>query len=729
MKQIPQTLIKDCYVCFMAFLFFMAPFFGIWYVDSSVTFLETICYAGAFMMPIFILKKRFAIYATLYFVLFYVPALLTVGHQFLFNSPLNVNSVFSVFATNAREVITFLGLFTNKMLILIVVTALLLFFCVCRLCHKPGKGVSNVGLGLCFVGICVLFFKLQVPLPLIPLINHYHVYKHIENDLISTQQSDHHYDSILGVTDTPQTYVIVIGESVYRGALSLYGYSRETTPFMDKQQDLIVFQNVVSPHAVTMTSLQKALTLADDNDMSPAWKKGSLIQFLKDAGYKTYWISNQEEFGLFANLVSVLAQGADETSFPQGSNHDEALLPKFQKALADKANKKVIFVHLSGSHYEYKDRYPKKDDYFKAGELKGTAAVRAHYDNSIRYTDSVLNQMLTAFQKDKNAAAFLYFADHGEDVSSDNSCFCHEEGMKTPEMFEVPFVLWLSAQYALFQPDKTEQIQSQVNEPFNTQYLMETVIDLMGLSHPDIDSSRSLFAKKQEKLTAPAKKLSLDSLGGGGYLWLHMANSSQRLTAYWDEWIGFEIDVFWNEKEKTFRVSHDTMDGEETLEELWENRPDISSKHFWLDFKNMTPVEAQNAVDELNRLTSLHSIPKTHIIVEGKDGMTLTKFTQSGYLTSLYLSCYRWTNPTDKKFNMQRDFAVLASSHIHFVSADARFFQDVMTFFTDYPKLFWNLSGQPDRLNEVMRKHSDEIYVILNEDKKYLHKPAQIFWN
>ena len=248
------------------------------------------------------------------------------------------------------------------------------------------------------------------------------------------------------------------------------------------------FQKVVSPHAVTMNVLQKALTLADENDVTPAWHKGSLIQFMKDAGFKTFWISNQEEFGLFANLVTVLAQSADEVSFADGRRYDEALLPKYQAALADPAPKKIIFVHLNGSHYEYKDRYPAEADYFNSSALTGKAALRAQYDNSIRYTDGVLKHMLDALKQHHQTAAFLYFSDHGEDVSGEESCFCHEEAQKTKEMYEVPFVLWVSPDYRRRHPNKVDEIRAQMNAPFNTQYLMETVIDLAGLSHPDVDT-------------------------------------------------------------------------------------------------------------------------------------------------------------------------------------------------------------------------------------------------
>lgn len=89
------------------------PFYGLWYVDSSFAFTEALCWAIVFMMPAFVLKKGVHFYAGLYFLLFYGPAFLIVGHQLIFNSPLNPASVFAVLGTNFKEILSFLKAFMN----------------------------------------------------------------------------------------------------------------------------------------------------------------------------------------------------------------------------------------------------------------------------------------------------------------------------------------------------------------------------------------------------------------------------------------------------------------------------------------------------------------------------------------------------------------------------------------------------------------------------------------
>ena len=717
----------DCKIFFLNFLYFGAPFYGLWYVDNTFSFWNGLCLTFVFMFWKMVLKKYQGVYLILYFLISYLPMFFVVGHQILFKTPLNSASIFSILGTNFGEILSFCFSFMNWPIIIVFIGSISLLTLLWRDKHISFQYIKNFFIWISF--FCFLFLLLQMNnlLPFAYLIENYKQYNKIINDMVAVNTSTESYQTIIGINKEPQTYVIVIGESVSRNEMSVYGYLKETTPFLSKEEDLFVFQNVISPHAVTMNSLQKALTLANENDMSLAWSKGSLIQFMKDAGYKTYWISNQEEFGLFANLVTVLAKQADVYSFPKKEQYDESLIPLFKQALSDKAPRKVIFLHLKGSHYEYKDRYPSDADYFNAYSLKGSEALRAHYDNSIRYTDCVLEKLLNLLKQEKNAMAFLYFSDHGEDVSSENSCFCHEEAMSTPDMYAIPFIMWLSPKYREMFPHKVVEIESQLQSKFNLQYFMETMVDLVGLSHPDIDTSQSLFVKKEASL--PPIKKAFQPNFFPDKIWLHMVNSSDRLSAYWDTWNGFETDIFWNSEDKTFHVSHDTPYAKETLEDLWRERLDLEKKYFWLDFKNMSLAEMDDAVKEMNRLTEKYGVPRTHIIIEGKNGVVLTNFTKSGYWTSLYLSCYRWTNPVTKKTNIQKDYATLSSSQIHFVSADANYFQDVMLSFPNYPKLFWNMAPQQQRFNQILLKHSDEIAVILNQDKRYFYKPGKVFWN
>ena len=94
---------------------------------------------------------------------------------------------------------------------------------------------------------------------------------------------------------TPTTLVLVIGESTNRQHMSLYGYHRQTTPRLDAlSKELTVFDNVVASRPYTIETLQQALTFADQENPDLYLSTPSLMNIMKQAGYRTYWITNQQ---------------------------------------------------------------------------------------------------------------------------------------------------------------------------------------------------------------------------------------------------------------------------------------------------------------------------------------------------------------------------------------------------------------------------------------------------
>ncbi|HAX1800310.1 TPA: sulfatase-like hydrolase/transferase, partial [Escherichia coli] len=95
-----------------------------------------------------------------------------------------------------------------------------------------------------------------------------------------------------------RTLVLVIGESTQRGRMSLYGYLRKTTPELDAlhktDPNLIVFRDVVTSRPYTIEALQQALTFADEMNPELYLTQPSLMNIMKQAGYKIFWITNQQ---------------------------------------------------------------------------------------------------------------------------------------------------------------------------------------------------------------------------------------------------------------------------------------------------------------------------------------------------------------------------------------------------------------------------------------------------
>jgi heptose-I-phosphate ethanolaminephosphotransferase len=159
----------------------------------------------------------------------------------------------------------------------------------------------------------------------------------------------------------PEIYVVVVGETSRRIDWSLFGYPRATTPRLDAiKSDLILFNRVNSNATNTILSVPLALTRATPATRDVARSEKSIITLLKQAGFETFWISNQERSDALFNPISQIALEADHVSFPadiqageRGDGFDSNLLTRLNDALASlpKDAKAVIFLHMEGSHF------------------------------------------------------------------------------------------------------------------------------------------------------------------------------------------------------------------------------------------------------------------------------------------------------------------------------------------------------------------------------------------
>jgi heptose-I-phosphate ethanolaminephosphotransferase len=313
----------------------------------------------------------------------------------------------------------------------------------------------------------------------------------------------------------PEFYVIVIGEASRRENWSLYGYARATTPRLDAmRQELVVFDRLTSNATVTTLSIPLALTRATPSKLSPMHSEKSIIGLLRQGGYNTYWISNQDHFGRNENSVSAIASEANSVSFPEtiqsGSERslqlDSNLIPRLAEALAasGSGSKTVVFLHMMGSHYDYGKRHPADMKPFSTfGDLPVRLSRRQmqavnEYDNSIYFSDYVLSRIIGMLSRCSCKAALLFFSDHGErlfDGGMGSDDFGH--GFPTVSAFEIeiPFLAWFSRSYRVSNPDRVLALTANSQKAVELDDLFETIVDLTGLTYDERKASRSLFSR------------------------------------------------------------------------------------------------------------------------------------------------------------------------------------------------------------------------------------------
>lgn len=302
----------------------------------------------------------------------------------------------------------------------------------------------------------------------------------------------------------PATLVLVIGESTSRQHMSLYGYSRPTSPRLESMRDqLAVFRQVAASRPYTIETLQQALTFADQEHPDLYLSSPSLMNIMKQAGYKTWWITNQQTLSGRNTLLASFAEQTDEQVYlnqarsQNAYSHDGNVLDPFARILADKAERKFIVVHLLGTHVVYEYRYPPEFGVFRdRGGLPGWVtdkqlALINHYDNAVLYNDHVVASLIERLKAGGGRSMLLYFSDHGEDVfdSPGHAFMGRNEARPTVPMYTVPFLLWRSAEWQRAWP---RRLDGTLDRPWQTAHLIHAWADLAGLSFEGYDPEKSL---------------------------------------------------------------------------------------------------------------------------------------------------------------------------------------------------------------------------------------------
>jgi len=306
----------------------------------------------------------------------------------------------------------------------------------------------------------------------------------------------------------PSTLVLVIGESTNRQHMSLYGYARPTTPKLDAMRDqLLVFNNVVSPRPYTIEVLQQALTFADQEHPNLYLTRPSLMNMMKQAGYKSYWITNQQTLTKRNTMLTTFSKQTEEQFYlnhnrsQNSPQYDGAVLEPFQQILRDPAPRKFIVVHLLGTHSKYHFRFPPEYEQFSGRKGLPTTLddnqveVVNDYDNAVLYNDYVVSSLIASLSQASPHAMLVYFSDHGEDVfdSAGHKVFGRIEDTPTLPMYAIPFLVWMSDGWRSERP--LNYSRETLDRHYSTSHFIHTWAELAGLTFDDFEASKSLVNK------------------------------------------------------------------------------------------------------------------------------------------------------------------------------------------------------------------------------------------
>jgi heptose-I-phosphate ethanolaminephosphotransferase len=298
-----------------------------------------------------------------------------------------------------------------------------------------------------------------------------------------------------------EVFVLVIGESVRPANLSLYGYGRETTPFLTTIADeLIVFEDAVSPSSLTHEALKYALTPATVDDDALFFTRKTLLNATSRAGLSSTWISNQPRDIVFDLPYEVVSQEADRRVFlnddPLNAPLDGDMLPLVFDAI-EGPRPAFVVVHMFGSHYRYEKRvddasrrFTHDIDYVQ--DLSCRVNIVDNYDNTILYLDKFLEQVITGCRERRLACVLGFMSDHGEMLFDNDRDFGHALVRPQRKEFEVPYFYWASPEFRRRHPrNPLLQEPARQTAPAETQYVFADLAEIIGLSFENLGVMRS----------------------------------------------------------------------------------------------------------------------------------------------------------------------------------------------------------------------------------------------
>jgi len=255
----------------------------------------------------------------------------------------------------------------------------------------------------------------------------------------------------------PLLAVLVVGETARADNFSLNGYARPTNPELARQ-NVLSFTNVAACGTSTAVSLPCMFSGVGRDHYTDgiALRREGLLDVLQHAGIKVLWRDNNSGCkGVCARVPHEDLSRANSAEWCRdGECYDDILLQGLQGYIDGLQDDAVIVLHMVGSHGPaYFRRYPSEAAAFapacqttELGRCSRESIVNA-YDNSIRYTDHVLSELIALLERNARRfdTAMLYVSDHGESLG-ENGLYLHgvPYALAPREQIHVPMIAWLS---------------------------------------------------------------------------------------------------------------------------------------------------------------------------------------------------------------------------------------------------------------------------------------------
>lgn len=434
-----------------------------------------------------------------------------------------------------------------------------------------------------------------------------------------------------------KTIILVIGESATRNHMGAYGYFRDTTPWLSqqvKEGKALLFDNAFSSHALTALTVPLILSESGQKNFDAIPTLPTVINILNKLNFNTYWFSNQGQLQGALYLFPLLNEAEFKYfSAVQYLNRSE----KYDSELIDHIRNNVDFsksnfvvVHLMGSHFHYKYRYPKdfspdlqeiKNGFYGIHKSEKIDKIES-YDKSIAFTDYFFKELSNIFD-DNNNVAVVYVSDHGESVVG-NFQHDYSKEMNT-DIFSIPFFVWASSGFINNFNSDFSLLQKYTGSYFTNDRTNDIVKYLSGI---DVDLSDAFYSDYEDVYILHGKKKLQDITTGV------IQNNVERIRSHFNSlcifgkantlkkvmiaeesgFDGVEIDLIYDEKLEDLLVADQHKNSELSFNTYLYQMSNWNYKRLLLRINNISHENKNKILSILNNLDVNYSIKDRSLI-------------------------------------------------------------------------------------------------------------------
>lgn len=452
-----------------------------------------------------------------------IPMMCFAGFQIVLlylygGSIIGVDMFLNVATTNATEVGELLGNLLNAIGLILILYLPVLVLAVISICRKQYlteafmKRYRLIALGgvvvavLITAGCCISVKGYSLTTHLFPI----NIFKNLVLAFERVERLEKYEDcsrdySYNAHSERPdsiaEVYVMVVGETSRGDNWQLGGYERETNPRLSQIPGMVYFPYALTQSNTTHKSVPMIISDLDATSFDDIDHHKSILTAFKEAGYKTYFLSNQRRNRSYTEFFSNEADSIYYIPDHEGGlTFDHELVDMMKAIVGDTIDKKkFIILHTYGSHFNYRDRYPDSFSFFTPDDVPDANLANRDklinaFDNSIRYIDSYLADAIATLDSLDCPSSLIYAADHGEDIFDDRRHrFLHASPIPTSYQLHVPLLVWTSGELEGLMPDAVSSMKENSTKPVSSTLSMyHTICSLAGLEIPSLNEKLSL---------------------------------------------------------------------------------------------------------------------------------------------------------------------------------------------------------------------------------------------